>query len=135
MKSKCRFHKDGSSPAKGWIFVFGSNLSGLHYGGAAKHAHTKLGAKMYVGEGITGSCYALPTVSRKIGKPLTLNEIQARVEKFCGFVLENSNLNFFVTRVACVLAGYKDEDIAPMFNAIKNCENVSFAEEWQEFLG
>jgi hypothetical protein len=41
------------------------------------------------------------------------------------------NTQWFVTRVGCGLAGYKDEDIAPMFKGAKNC---SFAETWKPYL-
>lgn len=44
------------------IFVFGSNLEGLHYGGAAKVAYEKFGAEWGVGVGRTGQCYAIPTM-------------------------------------------------------------------------
>ena len=44
------------------IFVFGSNIGGFHGGGAARVAHKRFGAEWGVGEGITGQCYALPTM-------------------------------------------------------------------------
>ena len=36
------------------IFVFGSNLAGMHGGGAARIAHEKFGAEWGVGVGRTG---------------------------------------------------------------------------------
>lgn len=44
------------------IFVFGSNIRGFHGGGAARIANKKFGAEWGVGEGLTGQCYALPTM-------------------------------------------------------------------------
>ena len=44
------------------VFVFGSNLAGLHGGGAARHAYNKFGAEWGVGVGMTGQCYAIPTM-------------------------------------------------------------------------
>ena len=44
------------------VFVFGSNLAGHHYGGAARMAHDKFGAEWGVGVGPTGQCYAIPTM-------------------------------------------------------------------------
>ena len=38
----------------GTIFVFGSNLAGIHGGGAARVAFKQYGAKWGVGEGRTG---------------------------------------------------------------------------------
>ena len=44
------------------IFVFGSNLAGMHGGGAARTANKLFGAEMGVGVGPTGQCYAIPTM-------------------------------------------------------------------------
>ena len=44
------------------IFVFGSNLRGLHGGGAARIAFENFGAEYGVGVGRTGQCYAIPTM-------------------------------------------------------------------------
>lgn len=44
------------------IFVFGSNLHGLHGGGAARYAFDHFGAEYGVGVGFTGQCYAIPTM-------------------------------------------------------------------------
>jgi len=44
------------------IFVFGSNLMGLHYGGAARAARLEHGAQNQVGFGPTGDAYAIPTL-------------------------------------------------------------------------
>lgn len=41
------------------IFVFGSNESGRHGKGAAKTA-LRLGAKLGIGNGISGNSYAIP---------------------------------------------------------------------------
>ena len=42
------------------IFVFGSNLQGMHGGGAAYVAHRKFGAIWGQPEGIQGQSYAIP---------------------------------------------------------------------------
>ena len=44
------------------VFVFGSNLAGIHGGGAAKVAYQKFGAVMGQGVGIQGQSYAIPTM-------------------------------------------------------------------------
>lgn len=44
------------------IFVFGSNLDGMHMGGAAWVAYEKFGAKWGQGVGIQGQSYAIPTM-------------------------------------------------------------------------
>lgn len=126
-----QFHIDGSQAADHEIFVFGSNLSGIHGGGAAKAAHKFYGAEWGVGEGLTGRSYALPTVQKEIRGKLPLEDIKAAVNRFVEFTKANPDMQFFVTRVGCVLAGYSDDVIAPMFKDAINC---NFAEDWAEYL-
>lgn len=127
-----QFHEDGSAPAAGQLFVFGSNLSGIHGAGAARVAHQHYGAVWGVGEGFTGQAYALPTVKVNIAGPLPLFDIKAAVERFLTYAHHNPESRFLVTRVGCVLAGYSDEHIAPMFrDAPLNC---SLPDTWQSLL-
>jgi len=106
------------------IFVFGSNTRGIHGAGAAKEARLKHGAVWGVGEGMMGSSYAIPTKDRDL-KPRTLEEIRASVETFKAFareMLDVPGMIFEVTRVGCGLAGFTDNQIAPMFaDAPHNC--------------
>ena len=44
------------------IFVFGSNLAGMHGGGAARLAYQKFGAVWGQGVGLQGQSYAIPTM-------------------------------------------------------------------------
>lgn len=104
------------------IFVFGSNLAGRHGAGAALHARNHCGAKYGVGEGLQGKSYAIPTKDEQL-RTLPLERIREYVERFIAFATERSDLTFEVTRIGCGLAGYKDEDIAPMFQgAPTNCK-------------
>lgn len=113
------------------IFVFGSNEAGIHGAGAALHARKQRGAKLGVGFGPTGECYAIPTKDRELCV-LPLTEIQVYVEKFLDYAYENTEVEFEVTRIGCGLAGYKNEDIAPMFvSAPVNCILPS---EWQKCI-
>lgn len=110
--------------------MFGSNLAGIHGAGAAHYAHRYFGARYGDGEGRTGNSYALPTKDRQI-KTRPLEAIQASVTKFLEYATLHPELGFEVTRVGCGLAGYKDEDIAPMFKgAPVNCE---LPEGWRDF--
>lgn len=104
------------------IFVFGSNLKGIHGAGAAKYARHDLGAQLGVGEGLTGMCYALPTCSEP-GVPLTLNEVKKHVDKFISVASEHSDKTFFVSAVGCGIAGFYESEIAPLFkDAPSNCD-------------
>lgn len=44
------------------IFVFGSNLAGMHGGGAARLAYQKFGAIWGQGVGLQGQSYGIPTM-------------------------------------------------------------------------
>jgi hypothetical protein len=96
------------------IFVFGSNLSGIHGKGAALHAKNYFGAEYGVGVGRTGNAYAIPTKNEYI-KSLPLKYIESYIKNFIKYAVAHPELNFRVTRVGCGLAGYRDEQIAPMF--------------------
>lgn len=130
--SSRKYHPDGSRPSSGQVFVFGSNQSGIHGGGAARAAYEHYGAKWGVSEGHTGNAYAIPTVKKLISGPLSLLEIHAAVDRFLGYAKSHPEMQFFVTRIGCVLAGHADANIAPMFlNAPDNCD---FPDTWREFL-
>ena len=114
------------------IFVFGSNLAGIHGAGAAKHAVLNEGAMYGVGVGLQGNSYALPTKNHKIVS-LTLGSIAQHVDDFIQFAQEHPELEFKVTRVGCGLAGFKDNQIAPMF--LMAPYNCYFDMKWHHWLG
>lgn len=100
----------------GEVFVFGSNVDGWHGKGAAKLAHKRFGARWGDGEGLTGSCYALPTVGHNLSR-MPVSAIAKHVEKFLETARKHPHMRFLVTQVGCGLAGHKVDDIAPMFRA------------------
>lgn len=103
------------------IFVFGSNLAGRHGKGAALRAFQDYGAVYGQGVGLQGNSYAIPTKDENINT-LPLNKIQRYINQFIKFAKLNPEMTFEVTRIGCGLAGYEDNDIAPMFvNAPNNC--------------
>lgn len=106
------------------IFIFGSNLSGIHGAGAAKLALDKFGAIWATGVGIQGQCYAIPTKSRGITRTLTINEIKPYVDEFIEFAITKPELTFLVTEVGCGLAGYTVENIAPLFKDAMGIQNI-----------
>lgn len=134
------FHVDGAAPALGAdqpIFVFGSNVPGWHGKGAAKFAAERLGAKRGVGEGPMGQCYGIPTKgkSHPLGqslKTLPIETIAENVDRFVQYATEHPEKRFMVTRIGCVLAGFSNEEIAPLFKAAP--ANCSFAGEWAPYL-
>ena len=103
------------------VFVFGSNLAGRHGKGAALDARLKHGAQLGVGEGPTGNAYAIPTKTGDL-RTRSLDDIRVSVSLFKMYAAANPGLAFQVTRIGCGLAGYRDDQIGPMFSdAPDNC--------------
>ncbi len=100
------------------IFVFGSNLQGLHHGGAARVAHERFGAIMGQGVGLQGQSYAIPTMQGGV------ETIKPYVDDFIELAREWDQTTFLVTRVGCGIAGFTDEQIAPLFAEALKLYNV-----------
>lgn len=114
------------------VFVFGSNEGGVHGAGAAKHAYEKKGARWGKSYGHHGDSFAIPTKDEYI-ETMPLERIAQYVQGFLAYAKGHRKLRFQVTAIGCGLAGYKHEDIAPMFKGASiNCE---FDEAWRPFLG
>lgn len=112
------------------IFVFGSNLKGVHGRGAAVSAVREYGAEWGVGEGRTGQAYALPTKETPY-RGRGLQKIRLSVDKFLEYAQAHPELEFLVTKIGTGLAGYSDEQMAPMFEgAPANCR---FDPAWEKF--
>jgi hypothetical protein len=105
--------------------VFGSNLAGRHGKGAALTAKLRHGATQGQGEGLQGQSYGIPTKGgEKTGtlSLLPLHQIEWHVLRFVEFARDHPHLLFFVTRIGCGLAGFRDDQIAPFFrDAPANC--------------
>lgn len=114
------------------IFVFGSNLAGIHGSGAARLAKDSFGAELYIGEGYTGQCYAIPTKDEHIIS-LGLRDIKVYVDRFCEETYNNLDKVFICTQVGCGLAGYIPKEIAWMFKKA-NPYNTVFDYVWQKYL-
>ena len=111
------------------VFVFGSDLRGLHCGGTAYQALRSFGAQLGKGVGPQGQCYAIPTI---VGG---LRHIQPYVNDFRQYVSAHPQQTFLVTPVGCGLAGFTPKDIAPMFAWARNQENVYLPKEfWNTIL-
>jgi len=113
------------------IFVFGSNLSGIHGAGAALYARRRHGAEIGVGEGLTGNCYALPTKGENITF-MDLDTVHKHVRRFLKHAEKTSAQTFQVTRVGTGLSGFRDSDIAEMFAGAP--DNCYFDTAWKPFL-
>ncbi len=109
------------------IFVFGSNIQGAHGGGAAWFAHKAFGAEWGVGEGLTGHTYALPTMEGKAS-------MQHAVEHFIACAKQHPELTFLVTAVGCGIAGYRPNEVTPLFKEATSLENVFLPQVFWEVL-
>jgi hypothetical protein len=114
------------------IFVFGSNLKGIHGAGAARWAAEKYGAEFGVGEGRTGAAYAIPTKTTPY-KTRTLTQVRFSIMEFLDYADAHPELEFMVTRIGCGLAGFADEEIAPIFEAAAPPANCRFDPQWEKF--
>jgi hypothetical protein len=114
------------------IFVFGSNTAGIHGLGAAKLA-LQFGAVFGQGIGMFGSTYAIPTKDLYI-KTLSLYKINNYVNDFIAFTEQHKSLKFLVTKIGCGLAGFKPEQIAPMFKKALTLENVYLPQDFIECI-
>lgn len=110
------------------IFVFGSNLEGRHAGGAARTAYEKFGAEWGQGVGLQGQSYAIPTMQGGI------ETIKPYVDQFIEVARECDQNTFYVTRIGCGIAGFKDEEIAPLFKDAMNLYNVRLPESFVKII-
>ena len=113
------------------VFVFGSNLAGQHAGGAARTAYEHFGAVMGVGRGWAGQSYAIPTTNEHL-QQMPLSQIQHYIDDFKIYTKNHPKIKYFITSVGCGIAGYKVEEIAPMFKGISH--NVIFPQSFRPFV-
>lgn len=113
------------------VFVFGSNLAGTHAGGAAKMANIYFGAMKGVGRGWSGQSFAIPTMNEHL-QQMPLSQIEHYVEDFKIYTKNHPKLKYFITSIGCGVAGYKVEEIAPMFKGIS--QNVIFPASFRPFV-
>lgn len=111
------------------VFVFGSNLDGHHYGGAARIANEKFGAIFGQGVGLQGQSYAIPTMHGGV------ETIRPYVDEFIEFAKQHPELIFLVTRIGCGIAGFKDSEIAPLFRGAIGIENIALPQSFMDVIG
>ena len=111
------------------IFVFGSNLAGMHGGGAARTARLHFGAVLGNGDGPQGQSYAIPTMQGGV------ETIRPYVDKFIAYAKSHPEQTFLVTPIGCGIAGFTPEDIASLFKGAVNVGNINLPESfWKELI-
>lgn len=113
------------------VFVFGSNLQGLHGGGAARFAYEHFGAEWGQGIGLHGQSYAIPTMQGGV------ETIKPYVDNFLQFAKVHNELDFLVTEIGCGIAGFSPKDIAPLFFRVieEGVRNVYLPESFYAVYG
>ena len=106
------------------VFVFGSNLAGMHGGGAARLAYERFGAVWGCGVGLQGQSYAIPTMQGGV------ETLRPYVDEFIDFARSRPDLFFYVTRIGCGIAGFADAEIAPLFAAARAVPNICLPESF-----
>lgn len=115
------------------IFVFGSNLAGIHGAGAAALASKEFGAVWGKGIGFSGQTYALPTKDKRIN-PLPLMDIEYYMDRFLMDAKRYPNLEFLLTKVGCGLAGYSEAQIANLLKDKNIPSNVVIPESFYNII-
>ena len=111
------------------IFVFGSNLAGMHGGGAARTARLYFGAVMGNGDGPQGQSYAIPTMQGGV------ETIRPYVDKFIDYAKAHPEQTFLVTPIGCGIAGFTPDEIAPLFKEAVSVENIYLPQSfWEELV-
>lgn len=110
------------------IFVFGSNLQGRHSGGAARVAYDRFGAVWGQGVGLQGQSYAIPTMQGDV------DTIKPYVDRFIALAREWDQNTFYVTRIGCGIAGFTDEEIAPLFDKAYDLYNIRLPKSFADII-
>jgi len=119
---------------KNQIFVFGSNLSGYHLGGAAQAAYLNFGAKWGQAVGVQGNSYAIPTIDANVVRTLSTGEILTYVHEFMDWAGQFPEYDFLVTPIGCGIAGLKVYDVAPLFMEAYLYKNIWLPESFWNYL-
>jgi hypothetical protein len=63
-----------------------------------------------------------------------VEDIRPYVDDFVAYAKAHPELTFLVTRIGCGIAGFRDEDMAPLFVGTTALENVALPARWIEIL-
>ena len=62
------------------------------------------------------------------------NRWKRTIDEFIGFAAKHPELFFYVTRVGCGIAGFRDSEIAPLFAEAMGLSNVALPKSFIEYL-
>lgn len=115
------------------IFVFGSNLAGIHGAGSALEARNNHGAVLGCGFGLSGNSFAIPTKDENL-VTRDLDYIQWAYESFIVFAISTPHWQYDVVDIGCGLAGYTPEEVAVRFKQYRLPANVYFLGKLAELM-
>lgn len=116
------------------VFVFGSNLNGVHSGGASLMALQRFGAEWGKAEGPQGQSYAIPTDIRGEAVDNVSIFLKRHIDKFIDYAKDHQEKTFFVTKVGCGNAGFDEEFIAQFFKEALDMKNVRLPRDFVRIL-
>ena len=91
-------------------------------------ARKLFGAKQGQGVGMQGQSYAIPTMQGGV------ETIKPYVDEFIEFARNHPELTFYVTRIGCGIAGFTDEEIAPLFKECAESDNIILPKSFHDVL-
>lgn len=80
------------------------------------------------GVGMQGQSYAIPTMQGGV------ETIKPYVDEFIELAREWDQTTFYVTRIGCGIAGFTDEQIAPLFDEAFDLYNVRLPESFARII-
>jgi hypothetical protein len=83
---------------------------------------------MGCGVGLRGQSYAIPTMQGGV------ETIKPYVDEFVAFAKAHPELFFYVTRIGCGIAGFRDKEIAPLFAEAISLDNICLPESFVKLI-
>lgn len=110
------------------VFVFGSNIHGLHDGGAARAAVHRFGAEYGISEGWCGQSYAIPTTGCR--PQVTIQAIR----RFIDMAKRHPHTRFLVTPIGCGHGDWDARLMARLFEEARIVPNISLPEVFWRYI-
>lgn len=131
---KFKFYKNDYYfiPNKEYMYVFGSNLSGIHRKDLGQIAQFHFNAECGISIGVSGNSYILPVYDRFI-RPLSINELKKYVELFSESTYSQPGKKFWITDISKPFDKFEKRLVILLF---KNCNknNCFFPISWKRYL-
>ena len=137
MEKKCNYEFSPDfieSLGQNEVFVFGSNLNGVHSGGASLMAFRNFGAEWGQAEGPQGQSYAILTDIRDEAVDKITDFLKKHIDKFLDYAKVHQDKTFLVTKIGCGTAGFSEDFMAQFFKEAIGMKNVRLPREFVEIL-